>query len=71
MDMTKQLEGALTKLIAPGLATVNPPITLATKSTSSSKVVPDCFATNAGTIHDAFTNEVWIKQNGAFVKVDN
>ena len=71
VDMTTQLEASLKDLIVLGVATVDPPITLAAKSTSTSKVVPDCFATNAGTIHDAFTNEVWIKQNGAFVKVDN
>ena len=71
MDVTTQLEDSLTVLIARGIATVSPPITLATKSTSSSQSVADCFSTAADTIHDAFTNEVWIKQNGAFVKVSN
>lgn len=69
LDMTTQLEGSLTELIAQGIVTVNPPITLATKSTYSSQSVPDCFATDAESIYDAFTRETWIKQNGTFVKV--
>lgn len=71
MDLTSQLEGSLSELVASGLATVNPPVTLATKSTYSSQTVPDCFATDADTIYDAFTNEAWIRQGGDFVKVGN
>jgi hypothetical protein len=31
--------------------------------------VDDCFATDAATISDAFTGEVWVNQGGNFVKV--
>ena len=51
----------------PGV-TITPPITMALKDTVTSQQVPDCFATDAATIYDAFTNEVWINQNGSFVK---
>ena len=54
----------------PGI-TVTPPITLAIKDTSTSQIVTDCFSTDAETIFDAFTNELWSKQNGTFVKVSN
>ena len=46
---------------------VNPPITIATVSTSSSQQVSDCFATNATSIIDAFTGEAWVNVNGSFV----
>lgn len=70
MDMTKQLEGSFADLIASGFATVTPPITFATKSTHSGQTVSDCFATDADSIYDAFTQDVWIKQEGGgFVKI--
>jgi hypothetical protein len=67
-DMTSALQGQLGSI--PGV-TINPPITMATKNTVTSQTVADCFATDAGSISDAFTNEVWVKQNGSFVKVNN
>ncbi|MBP6057348.1 MAG: hypothetical protein KA524_02825 [Nitrosomonas sp.] len=51
----------------PGI-TITPPITMARKDTTTNQSVSDCFATDADTIFDAFTNEFWIKQNGTFVK---
>jgi len=47
--------------------TVNPPITIATVSSSTNQQVSDCFATNATTITDLVTGEVWINVNGNFV----
>lgn len=66
-DMTSIFEGQFQGI--PGI-TINPPITMATKDTVTSQTVADCFATDAESIYDAFTHEVWIKQNGTFVKAD-
>ncbi|SDH13770.1 hypothetical protein [Nitrosomonas sp. Nm132] len=71
MDMTKQLESQLMPLIAQGLATVTPPITLTTQSTFQSQQVADCFATDATTIYNAVTQEMWIKGDGGFTKINN
>lgn len=71
LDVTTQLEGSLSDLVSQGYATINPPITYAFKSTYTSKIVADCFATDADSVYDAFTNEVWIKQNGDFVEIPN
>ncbi|SDY27580.1 hypothetical protein [Nitrosomonas sp. Nm58] len=71
MDMTKQLENQLMPLIAQGLATVTPPITLTTQSTFQSQQVADCFATDATTIYNAVTQEMWIKGDGGFTKINN
>lgn len=43
---------------------------LRVKDTVTSRTVADCFATDAESIYDAFTNETWIKEGGSFVKVD-
>jgi hypothetical protein len=64
-DMTTQFGNQFES--SPGI-TVTPPITLATKSTTTSQSVPDCFATDAESIYDAFTKESWIKKDGTFVK---
>ena len=53
----------------PGV-TITPPVTLALKDTVTSQTVADCFATDAESIFDAFTNEFWIKQDGSFVKIN-
>lgn len=71
MDMTEELEASFASLIEAGYATVTPPITFASKSTYSSQAVADCFATDADSIYDAFTQQVWIKQNGQFVEISN
>ena len=64
-DMTAQFEGQLEDITG---VVVTPPITMATKSTTTSQQVSDCFATDADSVFDALTNEFWIKQNGTFVK---
>jgi hypothetical protein len=64
-DMTAQFNGQFESTPE---VTITPPITLATKSTTTSQSVPDCFATDAGFIYDAFTKESWVKKDGAFVK---
>lgn len=53
----------------PGV-TITPPVTLALKDTVTNQTVADCFATDAESIFDAFTNEFWIKQDGRFVKIN-
>jgi len=50
-------------------AFINPPVTIKYTSSSTSTVVNDCFATDAQGISDAATGEVWVNQNGSFVKV--
>lgn len=47
--------------------TIDPPVTAAIVSSSTSQQVSDCFATDATTIVDAFTGETWINVNGNFV----
>lgn len=64
-DMTAQFGDQFEGI--PGIR-VTPPITLATKGTTTSQIVPDCFTTDAETLYDAFTKEFWFKQNGTFVK---
>ncbi|PTN12319.1 hypothetical protein [Nitrosomonas aestuarii] len=62
-DMTNQLS-----TIPSGFGiTINPPVTVSTVSSSTSQQVPDCFATDAGSIFDAFTGETWVNLNGNFV----
>lgn len=51
----------------PGV-TITPPITMATKDTTTTQSVANCFETDADTVYDAFTKEFWIKQDGSFVK---
>ncbi len=64
-DMTAQFGDQYENI--PGI-TITPPITLATKSTTTNQSVPDCFATDAESIYDAFTKEFWSKKDGTFVK---
>jgi hypothetical protein len=66
-DITAQLGSALQSI--PGVLTVTPPVTEKLVGSISSTVVSDCFATDALTIVDAATQEVWVKQGGSFVKV--
>ena len=62
-DMTNQFSGIPS---VPGI-TINPPVTVSTVSSSTNQQVSDCFATNASTIFDAFTDETWVNVNGNFV----
>jgi len=55
----------------PSIATfVKPPVTIKYTGSTTSTVVSDCFATDAQSISDAATGEVWINQNGGFVKAN-
>ncbi|SER61267.1 hypothetical protein SAMN05421690_10446 [Nitrosomonas sp. Nm51] len=69
-DITDSLSDLLSSLPLDGIE-VTPPITYASAGTYSSQTVSDCFATDASSINDAFTGEVWVRQNGTFVKVAN
>lgn len=53
----------------PGVLTVTPPITMKTVGSLRNETVPDCFKTDAATITNLVTKEIWVKQNGAFVKL--
>ncbi|QOJ24518.1 MAG: hypothetical protein HRU78_13425 [Gammaproteobacteria bacterium] len=68
LDITAPITETLAGLPIPGIA-LNPPVNYFTKGTYTSTVVDDCFATDATTISDAFTGEVWVNQSGSFVKV--
>ncbi len=64
-DITTQLSDLIG--VIEGI-TVNPPITLSTAGTYTSQIVSDCFTTDAATITDAVTGDLWVKENGSFVK---
>jgi hypothetical protein len=52
----------------PGI-TITPPVTTSLVSTATSQIVSDCFATNADSIFDLFTEESWIRgEDDNFVK---
>lgn len=68
LDITAPISETFAGLAVPGI-TLNPPVKYFTKGTYTSKNVDDCFATDAATISDAFTGEVWVNQGGNFVKV--
>ncbi len=54
----------------PGV-TINPPVTFAYVGTSTSQVVSDCFATDAATVSDAFSGEIWTRgADGGFVQIN-
>lgn len=63
LDITNQL-GDLSAI--PG---VTPPVTTRFESISSSVVVDDCFTTDASLISNLVTDELWLNQNGSFVKI--
>ncbi len=52
---------AITSLIPAGIPGVvtNPPVTYRTAGTFTSQTVADCFSTDATTVNDAFTGEIW------------
>ncbi|MBX3615876.1 hypothetical protein [Nitrosomonas sp.] len=68
LDITAPLSGTLSSLPIEGIV-VTPPVKYYTRGTYTSQVVADCFATDAATITDAFTGEIWVNQDGNFVKV--
>lgn len=68
LDITTTFTESLGGLPVDGIV-IKPPVNYLTKGTSTNQSVSDCFATDAATISDAFTGEVWINQDGSFVKV--
>lgn len=68
LDITAPITETLAGLAIPGI-TLNPPVKYFTTGTYTSKIVDDCFTTDATTIIDAFTGEAWVNQGGSFVKV--
>ena len=68
LDITTAITGAIGSLPIDGIV-ITPPVNYFTKGTYTSQSVPDCFETDATTISDALTGEVWINQGGGFVKV--
>lgn len=66
LDITNQL-GDLSLLPA---GTITPPVTSRSETTAVSVKVDDCFNTDASTITNLVTEEVWVDQNGSFVKVE-
>ncbi|MEK7708812.1 MAG: hypothetical protein AAB376_03525 [Pseudomonadota bacterium] len=68
LDITTAITGAIGSLPIDGIV-ITPPVNYFTKGTYTSQSVPDCFETDATTISDALTGEVWINQGGSFVKV--
>lgn len=68
LDITASLTGTLSSLPIEGIV-ITPPVKYYTRGTYTNQTVADCFATDATTITDAFTGEVWVNQDGSFVKV--
>lgn len=74
LDMTETLEksalededGELLRMVHNKEIEVNPPITLATKSTIRHKQVPDCSQTDATIIYDHFTGKTRLNSSGSF-----
>ncbi len=69
-DITSPLSALLADFTLEGIV-VTPPVNYFFTGTYASQAVADCFATDATTISDAFTGEIWTNQNGSFVKIDN
>ncbi len=64
IDITNVVTGLVASM--PGVVT-NPPVQYSTASTYSNQIVTDCFATDASSVFDAYTGEVWIRQaDGSF-----
>ncbi len=65
LDITQQFS------TNPSIASfITSPVTIKYTSSTTSTVVSDCFATDATSISDTVTGEVWVNQNGSFVKVN-
>lgn len=70
-DLCLDITSAVTALVAnfPGVA-MTPPVNYFTKGTYTNQIVADCFATDATTVSDAVTGEVWIRRDdGSFEKI--
>ena len=67
IDVTRQITDSLGGFTIPGF---NPPITTRYEGTSTMTRVKDCFDTNAESISDLVTKELWLNKNGSFVKAN-
>lgn len=67
IDVTRQITSSLGGISIPGL---EPPITTRYEGTSILTRVDDCFDTDANSIVNVVTGEVWQNKNGNFVKVN-
>lgn len=70
LDITAPLSSTLGSLPVEGIV-VTPPVKYYTQGTYTNQIVADCFATDAVSISDAYTGEVWVNQGGSFVKTGN
>ena len=64
-DVTNQFSA----MTASGMVAVSPPVTIQFKSDAVSTIVSDCFATDALSVTDLVTKQVWVKGSGGFVEV--
>jgi hypothetical protein len=73
LDVCFELPGAFGDLEGlPGVV-VTPPVTVDLEGRFESQVVPDCFATNASIIVDAYSGEVWVADGfgvGGYQKIE-
>jgi hypothetical protein len=70
-DLCFDVTTAITSIIPPGTPGIvtNPPVLYSTKGTFTTQTVADCFATDATTVTDSYTGEVWIRNKaGIFEK---
>ncbi len=68
-DVTDDLNN-IAALANKELIEINPPITFHIVGLRVETVVDDCFSSDAKGIFNSLTKESWIKQNGAFVKLE-
>jgi hypothetical protein len=67
-DITDKVDTTSLQAAGP-MISVTPPITEKFQGTIVNTPVADCFATDAATISDAFTHELWIRQaDGSYLK---
>lgn len=70
-DLCFDVTTAIASIIPPGTPGIvtNPPVLYSTKGTFTTQTVADCFATDATTVTDSYTGEVWIRNKaGIFEK---
>lgn len=65
-DITDEFESSLGN--TPGV-NIYPPVEFSMTGFVDSQIVSNCFATNADSIIDLQTQEVWLNQNGSFIKI--
>lgn len=70
-DLCFDITSAITGLLAGLPVDMTPPVKYFTAGTYKSETVADCFTTEATTVSDAFTGEIWVRKNGVFEKINN